>query len=279
MAGRLEGKVALVTGAARGQGRSHAVRLAAEGADIIALDICAQIDSVGYPMATVEDLDETVNLVEKEGRRIVTGIVDIRDADALTAAVDEGVKELSRLDIVLGNAGIMPIVGPAGDTPAAFQDAIDVMVIGTWNTLRATVPEIRRGARGGAVVLTSSMAAIVATPEIEAGVVGYFSAKTALLGMMRCYAAALAPEAIRVNLVCPTGCATPMVVNEPFMEYAMTHTGVAASLSNALPVPMIEPIDISEAILYMVADSGRYVTGTVHQVDAGCPLGKIPQSS
>ena len=271
---RLEGKVAFITGAARGQGRSHAVRLAQEGADIIAVDLCDQIASVGYAMSRPEDLQQTVKLVEAEDRRIVARQADVRDYDALQRVAEEGVAALGGLDIVLANAGIMPLVGEQANTRAAWQDAVDVMLTGVFNTLDVTVPILRERGNGGSIVITSSAAGlkgnIRSMQGMSPGYAGYHAAKFGVVGLMKLYANALGPENIRVNSVHPTGVNTPMVVNEEFGAFVTKFPEVGEAMSNALPIPMVEPEDISNAILYLVSDSGRYVTGVTLPVDAGC---------
>ena len=275
--GKLDGKVAFITGAARGQGRSHAVRFAQEGADIIALDLCEQIPSVVYPMATPSDLEQTVKLVEAEGRRIVARQADVRDFTAVQAVVDEGVRELGRLDFVLANAGIMPIIGDEAAQMAAWHDCIDVMLSGPYHTIEAALPTLLKQDQGGAIVITSSSAGLSAAgvrlSTLSRGGSGYVAAKHGVVGLMRAYANALGEKGIRVNTVHPTGTASPMVVNQPFEDFFNTHPEFGQTMANLLPVPMIEPNDISEAMLYLCSDSGRYVTGVTLPVDAGLVVG------
>jgi SDR family mycofactocin-dependent oxidoreductase len=266
--GKLEGKVAFITGAARGQGRSHAVRLAQEGADVIAVDLCAQIDSVPYPMATREDLDQTVQEVEALDRRIVASVADVRDLAALQRAVADGVAELGRLDIVLANAGIAPM-GGADDGPQAFQDVVDVNLTGVWNTLRAATPVMVEQGDGGAIVITSSTAGLKGIGGDAPGGQGYTAAKHGVVGLMRSFANTLAQHRIRVNTVHPTGVNTPMVVNEFMQQWLEQDPTVAGALTNLLPVEMIEAVDISNAIAWLVSDEARYVTGVTLPVDAG----------
>ncbi|WP_219996419.1 SDR family NAD(P)-dependent oxidoreductase [Nocardioides humi] len=206
----LRNRVALVTGAARGQGRSHAVRLAEAGANIIALDICADIDTADYGLGTEEDLAETEAQIRDTGRQVVATRADTRDQAALEQAVADGVAELGRLDIVVANAGILTY---GKDRPAArFRDAIEVNLIGTWNTLEASVPHIVAGGRGGAVVITGSTNGTSGkASEVSAGARGYTASKHGLVGLMRSYALALGSESIRVSMVSPTGVNTPMV--------------------------------------------------------------------
>jgi len=273
MTGRLEGKVAFITGAARGQGRSHAVRMAEEGADIIAVDLCDQIDTVAYPMATREDLDETVNLVEKTGRRIVAERADVRDLERLTAVVADGVAQLGRLDFVLANAGIMPIIGDKADQITAYLDAINVMLNGVYFTIEAALPALLAHDGGGAIVITSSSAGLRAggarMSTKNHGIAGYAAAKHGVVGLMRFYANTLAERNIRVNSVHPTGVASPMVINEQFMQFGMEHPEFGETMQNLLDVPVVDVSDISEAVLYLCGESGRYVTGVTLPVDAG----------
>jgi (+)-trans-carveol dehydrogenase len=273
---RLEGKVAFITGAARGQGRSHAIRLAQEGADIIAVDICRQVETVPYPTATPEDLAETVRQVEALDRRIVATEADVRDLGALTAAVDAGVAELGRLDIVLANAGISTPASTLEMDEETWQTMIDVNLTGVWKTVRAAVPHIVAGGRGGSVVITSSLAAIYANPNTA----HYSAAKAGLVMFAKVLAKELGPQSIRVNTIHPTTVATDMILNDatyrlfrPDLEAPTRADFEEAALTlNRLPVPALEAIDISNAVLYLVSDDGRYVTGTTHVVDAGGQL-------
>ena len=274
--GRVEGKVAFVTGAARGQGRSHALRLAEEGADIIAVDVPEQIDTVLYPLASVEDLAETVRQVEALDRRIVAREADVRDSAALAAVVKEGVAELGRLDIVLANAGVYS-PGPTLEmSDQVWQDMIDVNLTGVWRTLKAAVPYIIDGGHGGSVVLTSSLAAFNALENIA----HYSAAKAGVVMLMKVMAKELAPHNIRVNTVHPSTVATDMVLNDAtyriFRPDLTSPTRAdfeeVASTLNRLPVTLMQPRDISEAVLHLVSDSSRYITGTTHIIDAGTSL-------
>jgi SDR family mycofactocin-dependent oxidoreductase len=273
MVGQFEGRVALITGAARGQGRSHAVRFAEEGADIIAVDICDQIDCVGYPMATREDLDETVNLVEKTGRRIVAGRGDVRDFERLKAIAADGVAELGRVDFVLANAGIGPLVGEQRHDIVAYVDAVDVMLTGVYYTIEATLPALLDHGDGGAIVITSSTAglnSLCPTFSVRShGFAGYHAAKHGVVGLMRYYATSLAEKNIRVNSVHPTGVATPMLLNEPAAQHMAEHPEGNSAFENLLPVELIEPADVSEAMVYLCGQSGRYITGITLPVDGG----------
>jgi (+)-trans-carveol dehydrogenase len=273
MPGKLEGKVAFITGAARGQGRSHAIRLAEEGADIIAIDLCDQVGSVPYPMATPEDLTETVKEVEALDRRIVATQADVRDFDALKQALDAGVAELGRVDIVSANAGIVSY-GPAAELDeTAWRDMIDINLTGVWHTCKVAVPHLIRQGTGGSIVITSSAAGLMAYP----GLAHYVSAKHGLVGLMRTLALELAPHFIRVNSVHPTSVNTPMVQNDaskrlflPDVENPSPEQFAEVSAAmNALPIPWVEARDISNAVLWLASDEARYVTGVTLPVDAG----------
>lgn len=274
--GKLDGKVAFITGAARGQGRSHAITLAKEGADIIAVDICKQVETVPYATATSDDLAETVRQVEALDRRIIASEVDIRDSGALKGAADRGVAELGRLDIVLANAGISTPAPTLEMSDETWETMIDVNLTGQWKTIKAAVPHIIAGGRGGAVVITSSLAALKA----NANTAHYTAAKAGLIGLMKVLALELAPQSIRVNTVHPTTVNTDMVLNEP--TYKLFRPDLenptradyeeAALTLNKMPTTGLDPVDISNAILYLVSDDGRFVTGTTHVVDAGGAL-------
>src|ERR1700686_991458 len=250
--GNLNGKVAFITGAARGQGRAHAVRLAADGADIIALDICRDIDSIDYPNASPEDLDETVKLVEKEGRRIVARQVDVRDADAVEQVVADGLAEFGRLDIVIANAGIIRL-GGGGDRRQVFRDIIDVNLIGVWNTVEAAIPALIDGGRGGSIVLTSSSAGLKGTGTDRAGGQAYTAAKRGLVGLMQVWANHLAQYLIRVNTIHPTGVATGMVMNEAMAALVAAEDVAVTAMQNALPIPVLMPEDIAGAVAFLVS--------------------------
>jgi SDR family mycofactocin-dependent oxidoreductase len=267
MAGKLEGKVAFITGAARGQGRSHAIRLAKEGADIIAVDICQQIATVPYPMASPEDLEETVKAVEELDRRIFAQEADVRDEAGLKAAFEAGTAEIGPVDIVLANAGIAPM--SMHEEHDAWRDVIDVNLTGVFNTVETAIPSMIARGMGGAIVLTSSTAGINGIGGPTRGGLGYTAAKHGVVGLMRSYANNLAPHSIRVNSVHPTGVNTPMVVNDVMQEWLQSDPTLGQAMANALPVGMVEPVDISNAILWLVSDDARYVTGVTLPVDAG----------
>jgi (+)-trans-carveol dehydrogenase len=272
--GRVEGKVAFITGAARGQGRSHAVRLAEEGADIIAIDICEAIPENPYPPATEEDLAETVRRVEALDRRIVAEKADVRNFDQLKAVLDRGVAELGRLDIVAANAGISGRFNRSEDIPDdEWSNMLDINLSGVWRTCKAAIPHLKAGGRGGSIILTSSDAGLFAYENIS----HYVSAKHGMVGLMRTLALELAPDMIRVNSIHPTTVDTPMVNNEavfklfrPDLEHpTQDDFAEAATAMNALPIPWVEAVDISNAVLWLASDEARYVTGVTLPVDAG----------
>ncbi|MCH6171026.1 mycofactocin-coupled SDR family oxidoreductase [Pseudonocardia alaniniphila] len=265
MAGRLEGKVALISGAARGQGRSHAVSLAQEGADIIAFDICRRLDTVPYPMATPEDLEQTVKLVEDLDCRIMAREADVRDSAAVRALVDEGVAEFGRLDVVCANAGIGGVAENTWSiSDQEWEEMIAVDLTGAWKTVKAAVPAMIQAGNGGSIVITSSAAGL----KGMTGAAHYVAAKHGLVGLMRTLANELAPHFIRVNTVHPTGVNTPMIVND-FMAQVLSRADGSVNLQNALPVEMIEPLDVSNAIVWLASEEARYVTGVSLPVDAG----------
>jgi (+)-trans-carveol dehydrogenase len=277
MAGRLEGKVAFITGAARGQGRAHAVRMAQEGADIIAVDICKQIDSVAIPLSNPEDLAETADLVKGLDRRVYTAEVDVRDFDALKAAVDAGVEEFGRLDIIVANAGI----GNGGQTldktsEPDWDDMIAVNLSGVWKTVKAGVPHILAGGRGGSIILTSSVGGLKAYPHTG----HYVAAKHGVVGLMRTFAVELGAQNIRVNSVHPTNVNTPLFMNEPTMKLFrpdLENPGpedmkVIGQLMHTLPIGWVEPEDIANAVLFLASDEARFITGVTLPVDGGSCL-------
>ncbi len=277
MSGRVEGKVAFITGAARGQGRAHAVRLAQEGADIIAIDICKQVDSVQIPLSTPEDLAETADLVKGHNRRIYTAEVDVRDYDALKAAVDAGVEQLGRLDIIVANAGI----GNGGATldktsELDWTDMIDINLGGVWKTVKAGVPHILAGGRGGSIILTSSVGGLKAYPHTG----HYVAAKHGVVGLMRTFAVELGAQNIRVNSVHPTNVNTPLFMNEGTMKLFrpdLENPGpddmkVVGQLMHTLPIGWVEPEDIANAVLFLASDEARYITGVTLPVDGGSCL-------
>jgi SDR family mycofactocin-dependent oxidoreductase len=268
--GKLDGRVAFITGAARGQGRSHAIRLAQEGADIIAVDLCDQMEVCSYPLATPEDLAETVQQVESLDRRIVARRADVRDLAALTDAYAQGTAELGPADIVLANAGIAPQGSPEPDLALMFRSVIDVNLTGVWNTVMAAAPSMIANGDGGSIVLTSSTLGLKGSGgDGSAALSGYTAAKHGVVGLMRTFANWLAPHRIRVNTVHPTGVATPMILNEFMAAYMAASPELADSAVNLLPVDVMEPVDVSNAIAWLVSDEARYVTGVTLPVDAG----------
>src|ERR1700712_5265685 len=278
MAGRVEGKVAFITGAARGQGRSHAVRLAQEGADIIAVDVCGPISGTSViPPSTPDDLAETADLIKGLDRRVVTAEVDVRDYDALKAAVDGGVEQLGRLDVIVANAGI----GNGGQTldktsEEDWDDMIGVNLSGVWKTVKAAVPHLISGGDGGSVVLTSSVGGLKAYPHTG----HYIAAKHGVVGLMRTFAVELGQHSIRVNTVHPTHVCTPLLMNEPtyrLFRPDLENRGPEALAPicqsfHFLPIPWVEPVDISNAVLFLASDEARYITGVTLPVDAGSLL-------
>jgi SDR family mycofactocin-dependent oxidoreductase len=269
--GKLDGKVAFITGAARGQGRSHAIRLANEGADIIAVDLCEQISSVPYPMSGPDDLAETVSRVEALDRRIVAVQADVRDPSAMRAAVADGVARLGALDIVVANAGIFGLSADLDvDHDEAFHDSIDVNLTGVWNTVRAAAPLMIEQGRGGAIVLISSGSGFSGRGGDGSGAwSGYTAAKHGVVGLMRSFSHWLAPHHIRVNSVHPSAVKTPMGWNEVMPAVMQARPELITAMANLMPVPILEPIDISNAIAWLVSDEARYVTGVTLPVDAG----------
>jgi SDR family mycofactocin-dependent oxidoreductase len=274
MAGRVEGMVAFITGAARGQGRSNALRLAEEGAAIIAVDICETVEGTPYAGSSPADLAETVSLVEQGGGTIRAAVADVRDVDALRACLDRYVGELGRLDIVNANAGILLPSRPSADlSERAWQDMIDINLTGAWHTAKVAIPHLIDGRRGGSITLTGSAAALQGYPNIA----HYVAAKHGLVGLMRSLALELARHSIRVNSIHPTQVNTAMTINpstfrvfrpdlpDPQIEDFMP----ASQALHALPTPWVEPIDISNALLFLSSDEARYITGVALPVDAG----------
>jgi len=271
--GVLDGKVAFISGGARGQGRSHAVRLAREGADIVTFDICEQIDSVPYPLGTEDELAETVKQVEALGRGIVAAKADVRDEAAVDKVFREGLAEFGRVDIVLANAGVMPVLGPTSTVVQAWHDCIDVMLTGVLYTIEAAIPTLVEQNQGGSIVITSSAAGLKgATRSLRTktyGMLGYTAAKHGVVGLMRAYANALGGYGIRVNSIHPTGANTPMVNNGAFLGMAPEVPELFEAMTNILPIPLIEAKDVSNAIAWLVSDEARYITGATIPVDAG----------
>jgi len=271
---RLEGKVAFVTGAARGQGRSHAVRLAEEGADIIGVDIASQIETVPYPMGTRDDLAETIKEVEALGRRINATEVDVRDYDSLKAALDAGVAELGQLDIVSANAGIVSFGTAEEMAEQTWRDMIDVNLTGVFHTVKAAIPHLR-AAGGGSIVITSSDAGL----KGQANTGHYVAAKHGVVGLMRTLANELGPDMVRVNTVHPGSVDTDMIRNQTLYhlflpdhdksDITRDEVEPAFEAVAALPIPWADPVDISNAVLFLASDEARYITGVTLPVDAG----------
>ncbi|WP_308280323.1 mycofactocin-coupled SDR family oxidoreductase [Pseudonocardia abyssalis] len=271
--GRVEGKVAFVTGAARGQGRSHAVRLAEEGADIIAVDICTDIETVPYPGSTVDDLKATVAAVEDHDRRIIAREADVRSFSALKAVYDEGVAEFGHVDIVVANAGILSIAPGWEVTDEQWDTVHDINLKGVWHTAKAAIPGMIERGQGGSIVLTSSIAGIGPL----AGMSHYAASKHGVTGLARNLAHELAQHSIRVNSVHPTTVNSPMIKNQaifnvfrPDLENPTEEEALEgfATLTK-MPIPYVEPVDISNAVLWLASDEARYVTGVQIPVDAG----------
>lgn len=269
--GSLDGRVVFITGAARGQGRSHAVMCAEEGADIVGVDICENLDVVPYPLGTAEDLEETARLVEKTGRQMLTRKADVRDISALQAAFDAGVEQFGHIDTVIANAGVILTNLDERDAPEALKLGIDIMQIGVWNAFQVAIPHLKERGQGGNLIATSSMAALLDLTDGRGGSDAYLMAKLAITGLVRAYGNLLAPDRIRVNAVAPTNCATPMITENPaIFKVIETYPHLANAMQTALPdLPLIEPRDVSNAILFLISDAGRAFTGSLLKVDAG----------
>jgi SDR family mycofactocin-dependent oxidoreductase len=265
-AGRVAGKRVLITGAARGMGRSHAVRLAEEGADLILVDICQPLPELDYPLASPDDLAETTRLVEKHGRRVISAVVDVREAAALASAVADAAAQLGGLDAAVANAGVLTAATWDKTTPEHWRVVVDVNLIGTWNTCAAALPHLVE--RGGSIVNISSSAGIKGTPLHTP----YTAAKHGIVGLSRALANELATHNVRVNTVHPTGVPTGMNPASLFGLLTEVRPDLAPLFGNALPVQMAEAIDISNAVLFLVSDESRYVTGLEFKVDAGVTI-------
>lgn len=274
--GELDGKVAVITGAARGQGRAHAVRLAEEGADIIAIDICEKVPFYVAKGATEEDLAETARQVEKQGRRILTYKADVRDYAALKGALDAGVAELGRLDIVLANAGALSYGRVHEIEESHWRGTIDIVLTGVWNTCRAALPTLIEQGQGGSIILTSSVAGSRGLPHMGA----YVAAKHGVIGLMRTIALEYAGESIRANAILPGTVDTAMVHNEATYKLFAPDIDEPTSevfeerlqTTTALPVAMMVPEDIANMAAFLASDRARYITGSEFVVDAGAKL-------
>jgi SDR family mycofactocin-dependent oxidoreductase len=269
--GRLNGKVAFITGAARGQGRSHAVRMAEEGAKIVAIDICEQVPSVFYRLATEEDLHETARLVKAAGGQIVARVADVRDRNALQAAHDDGIATFGSIDTVICNAGVMPVINQ-GAQEQAWHDAIAIMLTGVWLTMDVCVPGMIERGNGGSIIITSSAAGLSSIGlNLLPGQAAYSAAKHGVVGLMRLYASLLAPHRIRVNTVHPGGVETSMVTNPEYQAFVKEYPEIATGPKYQKPMPggLLDPVDISNAMVFLASDEARYVTGITMPVDGG----------
>jgi SDR family mycofactocin-dependent oxidoreductase len=276
--GRVEGKVAFITGAARGQGRSHAVRLAEEGADIVAVDICGPIATMRYPLATPEDLEQTVKEVEATGRKIIARKADVRNRDQLQAVIDEAISAFGRLDVVVANAGICPLEDPS--LCQGFVDVTDVDLIGVMNTVAVALPHLQAGA---SIIVTGSTAGMMeGTTEMlgPSGGVGYAWAKRIVANYVEVLALQLASHMVRLNGIHPTNCDTHLLQNEdiykafrPDLENPTKEDAVLAfPAMQAMPIPWIDPLDVSHLVAFLASDESRYITGLNIRVDAGAML-------
>jgi len=265
----LDGKVAFITGVARGQGRAHAVRLAREGVRIIGIDICEDIPSIDYPNASPADLADAVKAVEEVGGAMIATKADVRDATAIQTAVDQGVERYGRLDIVIANAGVVRLGGGADDDFAVWNDIIATNLTGVFHTVRACVPHLIAGGEGGSIVITSSSAGLKGTGTDRVGGQAYTAAKRGLVGYMQVLANDLAKHMIRVNTIHPTGVATGMVMNEAMMRLVAESDGSMAAMQNALPIEILQPEDIANAVAWLVSDESKFITGIQLPLDAG----------
>ncbi|HKY82113.1 MAG TPA: mycofactocin-coupled SDR family oxidoreductase [Sphingobium sp.] len=267
MTDMVKGKVAFVTGAARGQGRAHALKLASEGADIIAVDICERVGTIPYPMATEGDLAQTVAAIEALGRKVVAAKVDVRDLDGMTVIVAEGVKTLGRLDIVCANAGIFSVASALDMTADEWRDMIDINLTGVWNTVKASLPHLVAGGSGGSIILTSSANGVTGAPMY----VHYVAAKHGVVGLVKGLAIELAKDRIRVNGLLPAGVATDMVrdfVDVMGMDARYVEPDPSqAGAENPLKGILFDPADMSDPLLFLASDAARYVTGLMLHVD------------
>jgi SDR family mycofactocin-dependent oxidoreductase len=269
--GSLDGRVVFITGAARGQGRSHAVMCAEQGANIVGGDICEDLEVVPYKLGTYEDLEETARLVEKTGQEMLFSKADVRDKAALQQAFDAGVEQFGHVDTVLANAGVVLTNADERDASEALRLGLDIMLIGVWNTFQVAIPHMKERGEGGNLIATSSMIALLDLTDGRGGSDAYLMSKVAVVGLVRAYAAMLAPDRIRVNAVAPTNCATPMITDNPALfKVIEENPRMVNAVQTALPdLPVIEPRDVSNTILFLISDAGRSFTGSMLKVDAG----------
>jgi SDR family mycofactocin-dependent oxidoreductase len=269
--GSLDDRVVFITGAARGQGRSHAVMCAEEGANIVGIDICEDLDVVPYKLGTYEDLEETARLVEKTGQEMLFEKADVRDLAALQKVFDAGVQRFGHIDTVLANAGVVLTNADERDASEALRLGLDIMLIGVWNAFQVAIPHMKERGEGGNLIATSSMIALLDLTDGRGGSDSYLMSKVAIVGLVRAYAAMLAPDRIRVNAVAPTNCATPMITDNPALfKVIEDNPRMVNAVQTALPdLPLIEPRDVSNAILFLISDAGRSFTGSMLKVDAG----------
>jgi SDR family mycofactocin-dependent oxidoreductase len=270
----LEGRVVFITGAARGQGRSHAVTFAEQGANIVGVDICEDLDIVPYKLGTFEELEETARLVEKTGQSMYFQKADVRDKAALQSAFDAGVREFGHIDTVIANAGVILSNVDERDASEALHLGLEIMLVGVWNTFQVAIPHLKEHGEGGNLIATSSMAALLDLTDGSGGNDAYNMSKLAITGLVRSYANMLAPHRIRVNAVAPTNCATPMVTDNPALfKVIEANANLVNAMQTALPdLPLIEARDVSNAILFLISDQGRSFTGSLLKVDAGMDI-------
>jgi SDR family mycofactocin-dependent oxidoreductase len=269
--GSLDGRVVFITGAARGQGRSHAVTCAEQGANIVGVDICEDLEVVPYKLGSYEGLEETARLVEKTGQEMLFSKADVRDKAALQQAFDAGVEQFGHIDTVIANAGVVLTNADERDASEALRLGLDIMLIGVWNTFQVAIPHLKERGEGGNLIATSSMIALLDLTDGRGGSDSYLMSKVAVVGLVRAYAAMLAPDRIRVNAVAPTNCATPMITDNPALfKVIEDNPRMVNAVQTALPdLPLIEPRDVSNAILFLISDAGRSFTGSMLKVDAG----------
>lgn len=265
--GRVADKRVLITGAARGMGRSHALRLAEEGADLILVDICRSLPGIEYPLATEDDLAETVQLVTERGRRCVAHVVDVRDEVALRSAVDDGVGQLGGLDAAVANAGVLAVGTWDKTTSEQWRTVVDVNLIGVWNTCAAAIPHLL--AQGGGSLINISSAGALKGNPLQ---MPYTASKHGIIGLTLALANELAAQSVRVNSVHPTGVPTGMIPQSLGDVLSKDRPDLIPIFVNAMPTPAIEPVDVSNAVVYLVSDESRFVTGLQFKIDAGVSI-------